>query len=152
MPKKSPERLQEESLKRKRFAERLKSVKDIRKMSNTDILAKAKDLGIPMSKSRISQSLHGRFLPTEERAWLWSKIFNVDPLWLLGYGSDADMPLLISLEEENKQIQELIKLFAGMSYHERQLLLQIARQFRFPFESDTYSLEFKDPNIMYKRK
>lgn len=70
----------------------------------------------------------------------------------MGYGSDEEMPLLTTLEEDNKEIQELIKLFAGMSYDQRRLLLQIAKQFRFPFESDTYSIELKNPEIKYKKK
>jgi len=152
MPKKSEERMQKEASERQKFANRLRLAKSARNMSNEDIIAKSKEFGSPMHKSKVSQFLHGRFLPTEERAFYWSKILRVDPLWLMGYGSDEEMPLLTTLEEDNKEIQELIKLFAGMSYDQRRLLLQIAKQFRFPFESDTYSIELKNPEIKYKKK
>jgi transcriptional regulator with XRE-family HTH domain len=143
--------MQEEILKRQMFAKRLNIAKSARDMTNTDIMDKAKELNRPMRKSQVSQFLHGRFLPTEDRAFFWAKILRVDPLWLLGYGSDEDLPLIYTLEEENKEIQELIKLFSSMTAERRRLLLQIAKQFRFPFESDGYTLELKDPDIKFKK-
>lgn len=149
MPKKSLERMREEASIRQKFANRLKLAKSARSMSNADIMAKAEEFGKPMRKSKVSQFLHGWFLPNNERAWLWAKILRIDPLWLLGYGSDDELPLINTLEEENEQIQELNKLFAGMSSEQKRLLLQIAKQFRFPYENDTYTFELKFSEVFY---
>lgn len=143
MPKKSTERLQEESLLRENFANRLRLAKTARGMSNTDIMEKAERLGQPMRKSKVSQFLHGRFLPTNKRVFLWARILRVDPLWLSGSGSDDDMPLIKTIEEDNEDIQELLQLFASMSSVQKRLLMQIAKQFRFPYVNDTYMLDTK---------
>ena len=103
MPKKSTERLQEESLLRENFANRLRLAKTARGMSNTDIMEKAERLGQPMRKSKVSQFLHGRFLPTNKRVFLWARILRVDPLWLSGSGSDDDIPLIKTIEEDRSE-------------------------------------------------
>ena len=96
-----------------------------------------------MRKSKVSQFLHGRFLPTNKRVFLWARILRVDPLWLSGSGSDDDMPLIKTIEEDNEDIQELLQLFASMSSVQKRLLMQIAKQFRFPYVNDTYMLDTK---------
>ena len=153
MPKKSPERLQEEALERQMFANRLKSAKAFRKMPNADIMKRASDLGYPMRKSKVSQSLSGRFLLTEKRASLWAMILRVNPLWLMGYGLDDEIMLVNMPEEDTKDLNELIRLYTDMSSQQRKLLLQIAREFRFPFENAYITVVPKntDVKIDYKK-
>lgn len=152
MPKKSPERLQEEALERQMFANRLKSAKAFRKMTNADIMKRASDLGYPMSKSKVSQSLHGRFLPTDYRAGLWGLIFRVNPLWFIGYGRDDEVMLVNTPEEDSEELNELMRLYAEMSLEQLKLLLQIAKEFRYPYEHPRITVVPKDTNVKIEYK
>lgn len=153
MPKKSAERMQEEASERQMFAKRLRLAMSARDMTNTDVMNKAAELGYPMRKSKVSQSLSGRFLLTEKRASLWAMILRVNPLWLMGYGLDDEIMLVNTPEEDTKDLNELIRLYTDMSSQQRKLLLQIAREFRFPFENAYITVVPKntDVKIDYKK-
>lgn len=152
MPKKSAERMQEEASERQMFANRLRLAKSARQMSNVDIMNKAEELGYPMRKSKVSQFLHGRFLPTDERAGLWALIFRVDPLWLIGYGLDDDIMLINTPEEASNDLNELIRLYTDMMPQQRKLLLQIAKEFRYPYEHPRITIVPKNVDVKIEHK
>lgn len=152
MPKKSAERLQEEALERQMFAKRLRLAMSFRNMRNSDIMDKAKELGYPMRACKVSQSLGGRFLPTEKQAALWGMIFRVNPLWLLGYGLDDEVMLVNTPEEDTKDLNELIRLYTDMLPQQKKLLLQIAKEFRFPFENAYITVVPKDTDVKIEYK
>lgn len=147
MPKKSKERMQEEALTRQMFAKRLKYAMSFRKMTNTDISNQLKDLNVPMSKSQISQFLNGRFLPDEKRVSLWSKILRVNPYWLMGFGSDDEIMVIPTAEEEARDFNELCKLYSRMHPDQRKLLLAIAKEFMYPYDNPQVTIVPKDAEI-----
>lgn len=129
MSRKSKERLQKESLIKKEFAKRLKLARTARKLSNLDIVKIAEHLGNPMSSSTVSQYFCGRFLPTEKRAFLWGNILNVNPYWLMGYGSDDKVIDKVTRDDEARTLKELEELFLRMSLKQQRLLVQVAKAF-----------------------
>lgn len=149
MPKKSKERLQEESTMRKNFAKRLKLAKATRKLSNLDIVEISQKLGKPMSSSTVSQYFCGRFMPTDERTSLWGDILNVNPYWLMGFGSEDRVVDKLTKDYETRALKELQELFLRMNPRQQVLLIQVAKAFLDDTIQTILPDELKDEWLLY---
>ncbi len=78
----------------KKFAERLTN---IIKENNVDISTLANKLGIK-SKSTIYRYMNGEMAPKITTVKYLAEIFNVNPVWLMGY----DVPMRLSNSLDNK--------------------------------------------------
>lgn len=80
----------------KKFAERLTN---LIKENNVDISTLANKIGIK-SKSTIYRYMNGEMAPKITTVKYLSEIFNVNPVWLMGY----DVPMKLSNKIDNKTI------------------------------------------------
>ena len=80
----------------KKFAERLTN---LIKENNVDISTLANKIGIK-SKSTIYRYMNGEMVPKITTVKYLSEIFNVNPVWLMGY----DVPMKLSNKIDNKTI------------------------------------------------
>lgn len=140
MSKKSQERLEEEFLKKQKFAKRLREAKAIRRLRNKDIVERAKEFGESISVSQVSQCMKGRLLPTKERLLLWAKILRVHPYWLEGYGDDNQIMDLPTEQEQLENLEELSKLFMKLNPERQKLLIALAKELTFALENPIYIL------------
>ena len=149
MPKKSKERLQEESEKLKDFAKRLKLAKATRKLSNLDVVEISQKLGKPMSSSTVSQYFCGRFFPTDERVFLWGNILDVNPYWLMGFGQADHVVDKMTKDHETRALKELQELFMRMNPRQQALLIQVAKAFLDDKIQAILPDEYKDEWLLY---
>lgn len=80
----------------KKFAERFTN---LIKENNVDISTLANKIGIK-SKSTIYRYMNGEMAPKITTVKYLSEIFNVNPVWLMGY----DVPMKLSNKVDNKTI------------------------------------------------
>ena len=140
MPKTDVDILQEKVKKRKKFAERLRLAKSARRLKNHDIVKISEELGIPMSLSTISQSMTGRLTPTKTRLQKWAKILRVNQLWLEGYGQDDQIMNVPTTEEQNKDLEELSRLFLKLNPERQKLILALVKELAVSVEHPIYDM------------
>ena len=90
-------------------AERLAEYMRIYQMRQVDILEAvapyAKELGVKIQKSEISQYLNGKFEPGHDKVYALSVALGVNPLWLMGY----DEPMYNTVEQASFKQEEEAK-------------------------------------------
>lgn len=84
MPKKRPEQLADDAIKKEIFKKRLCFARTYFHLSSRDIIERSARLGVTMNKTVVSQTFAGRYLPTSKRVALWAQILQVSPYWLMG--------------------------------------------------------------------
>lgn len=131
MPKKRPEQLADEAIKKDIFKKRLCFARTYFNLSSRDIIERAARLGVTMNKTVVSQTLAGRYLPTSKRVALWAEILQVSPYWLIGRGPGDQVKEISSSGEFGEDVEELCDLFRKLSYIQQKLVIELCRQLTF---------------------
>lgn len=139
MPKKRPEQLADEAIKKDIFKKRLCFARTYFHLSSRDIIERAARLGFTMSKTIVSQTFAGRFLPTSTRVALWAQILQVSPYWLMGRGPSDQVKEISSSAELTEDVDVLCDLFQKMTYVQQQLVIELCRQLTFTNDPTNYS-------------
>lgn len=128
MPRKSDEKRIKDAYTKGVFSARLRRAKEFRNMKNKDIVKRSQELGFPMSESTVCQYMKGRFVPRQDRLYIWSEIFDINVYWLMGIGS-IDHIISNSYEsEQQKYLEEISQIFFKLNPDHQFLLLRIARE------------------------
>ena len=139
MPKKRPEQLADEAIKKDIFKKRLCFARTYFNLSSRDIIERAARLGFTMSKTIVSQTFAGRFLPTSTRVALWAQILQVSPYWLMGRGPSDQVKEISSSAELAEDVDELCDLFRKLPYVQQKLVIELCRQLTFADNPTNYS-------------
>ena len=137
MPKKRPEQLADEAIKKEIFKKRLCFARSYFHLSSRDIIERAARLGFTMSKTVVSQTFAGRYLPTSKRVALWAQILQVSPYWLMGRGPGDQVKEISSSGEFGEDVEVLCNLFQKLSYIQQKLVIELCRQLTFTPDSPT---------------
>lgn len=71
------------------FAMREKNIKQITLAERTGI-----------SRAQISEYVHGRYIPKQDKIYLLASVLNVEPTWLMGY----DTPMQIEKPQNYREV------------------------------------------------
>ena len=82
----------------KSFAERLKKAMDYRNISAAQI---TKDTGI--SRGMMSDYIHGRVNPKQDKVLKIAKALRINPTWLLGYPNAEMLPIKERTKEDKEE-------------------------------------------------
>ncbi|MGN0059950.1 MAG: helix-turn-helix domain-containing protein, partial [Coriobacteriales bacterium] len=72
------------------FATRLKQAMAARGLKQVDLLALAKDNGLKLGKSQLSQYVGGKTIPRESMLFALASMLGTTPGWLLGTDESAE--------------------------------------------------------------
>ena len=139
MPKKRPEQLADEAIKKDIFKKRLCFARTYFNLSSRDIIERSARLGVTMNKTVVSQTFAGRYLPTSKRVALWAQILQVSPYWLMGRGPSDHVKEISNSTELTEDVEELCDLYQKMTYVQQQLVIELCRQLTFADDPTNYS-------------
>lgn len=120
------------------FGKRLQKLMDEHELKATDIVQLSKkydETGKGLSKANISQWLNGVYVPKSKGIYILSKIFSVNPNYLMGntddphYDHEALTQEVVTCDLINKcfgkQAYELVKMYLDMNENGRKLAFDL---------------------------
>ncbi len=117
------------------FAARLQYVMTVKGLRNKDIVAGYKKYGQSISASTVSHFLAGRFAPTDDRVEILSKVLEVNPAWLQGYGSIEDVHEL-TVKEQLSALKRMRKIFTSLRPNLQRMVIGFMNYMEFVNQND----------------